>query len=311
MHAMKRFLPIIVFLLILGGVLLIVAVPPLLRSERNLVAVIVENHEDARPFQEGLSRALLIEEWLVEGFISRFVAVYDVRSLPPRIGPVRSLRPYFLDGLLPWSLPIFHAGGSPEALERIFASPVHRSINGLAGAYYGLYEREPNTNPPHDFFVPRSTITAQHAEGNYMPTEWPPYVEGGARNGETAEVIHVNFMNPDHNVEYTYRPSTKRYVRRNGDDTQDMEPSNVLILEIPVAEIREYGRLHIPVLGRGKALLFRAGRVYEGFWKKGGEHEWFSFANADGNPLRFARGQTWMTVLPTLERVSWNNGDQD
>ena len=284
---------------------------PQLTGKRLLVAVIVENHEDARPYQEGLGSALLIEEWFVEGFISRFVAIYDVHALPSRAGPVRSLRPYFLDGLLPWSLPIFHAGGSPEALARVFKSTVHRSINGLAGAYYSLYEREEKSVPPHDLFVSRKTISKIFKEGNYTSAHWPPYKEGGIGSGEDAVKINLNFSNPLHNVEYTYRPSTKRYTRRNGTVVQDAEPSNVLVLEMPIDDIGAYGRLHIQTLGRGRALLFRAGRMYEGHWNNEGDNKWFSFTDSEGNPLKFARGQTWMTVLQTLDRVRWDNDIED
>ena len=283
---------------------------PQIAGKRLLVAAIIENHENARPYQEGLGDALLIQEWLVEGFISRFVAIYDVHSLPSRIGPVRSLRPYFIDGLLPWSLPIFHAGGSPEALDMIYKSAVHRSINGLAGAYSALYEREEESVPPHDLFVSRKTISTIHKEGNYVSTRWPPYEEGGIESGEAATEINLNFFNPLHNVEYTYRPSTKRYTRRNGTVVQAAEPSNVLVLEMPVDEIGAHGRLHIPTQGRGKALLFRAGRVYEGHWNNEGEYKWFSFTDDEGNPLQFARGQTWMTVLQTLERVRWDGEEE-
>src|SRR3989338_1831670 len=71
--------------------------PPLNRRSRPTVAVMIENHQEARPEHQWLEGALLIEEFLVESGITRFAVLFDAEDLPERIGPVRSLRPYFVD----------------------------------------------------------------------------------------------------------------------------------------------------------------------------------------------------------------------
>jgi len=280
---------------------------PLFNKERSLVTVIIENHEDARPYQEGLDKALIIQEWFVEGFISRFVAVYDTRDLPKQVGPVRSIRPHFLQGLLPWSTPIFHAGGSPKALEMIVESTKLMSINGLRGTYHDSYNRDDAIAQPHNLFIFKKVLREVAQEMNLSPITWPPYKEGKMTEGEQATDININFFNANHNVYYTYKPSTQRYVRTNGTVEKQAQPRNVLILEMPIESIGEYGRLTIPVKGRGKVLLFRSGHMYPGIWEKSGEMYPFSFMNANGEQLVFARGQTWMTVVPSMERVSWEN----
>ena len=70
---------------------------PSATRKRSLVWVIIENHENARPYHQGLEKALFVEEFFVEGMITRFLAMFDTADLPPFIGPVRSLRPYFVD----------------------------------------------------------------------------------------------------------------------------------------------------------------------------------------------------------------------
>ncbi|MDD3896907.1 MAG: DUF3048 domain-containing protein [Candidatus Peribacteraceae bacterium] len=278
---------------------------PFGKRKVTLVAVMIENHEDARPNQEGLERALLVEEWLVEGFISRFVAVFDVNSLPERVGPVRSIRPYFLEGLLPWRVILFHAGGSPEALEMAEQSKSMVTINGISGTYYNHFERDAALNPPHDLFIERDQMLEIAGEFKEHRTAWPPFTHGFAKEAPTARSISMNFFNPEHNVRYTFSSASQKYARSNGRVDYQARPENVLILEMPIEEIGEHGRLQIPVRGRGKLLLFRAGNVYEGTWQKGGPNASFSFSNMEGEPLAFSRGQTWMTVLPTLERVEW------
>ena len=105
---------------------------PFSKRENKMIAVVIENHEDARPHHRGLNSALMIQEHMVEGLISRFVAFYDLRTMPDLIGPVRSLRPYFIDSIIPLSNVFLHAGGSPEAILRVEGDPNLTSINGLS-----------------------------------------------------------------------------------------------------------------------------------------------------------------------------------
>src|SRR5438309_9656590 len=60
-------------------------------TARPAVAVKIENSIDARP-QTGLNSADMVWEEVVEGGITRYVAVFQ-STLPPTIGPVRSIRP--------------------------------------------------------------------------------------------------------------------------------------------------------------------------------------------------------------------------
>jgi hypothetical protein len=271
--------------------------------DRSLVAVMIENHEDARPYQEGLPEALLIEEFLVEGQISRFAAVYDIRDLPSRIGPVRSLRPYFIDGLLPLVRTILFAGGSDEALARVRGDGHFRGFNGLA--YPEHFLRDEGIPPPHNLFLPQGKLRALLTE-DPKTVRWPPYRIGAAPPGQPATEIRINFFNKQHDVLYRYNRFSSAYIRENGTVESPATPRNVLLLEMPVESVGELGRLTIHVAGKGRALLFRSGTIQEGFWKKTGPDHPFVFENADGEELRFTKGQTWMTVLPTLDRVRWD-----
>jgi len=283
----------------------------LLGKEYTLTAVVIENHEDARPNHAGLNDALLIEEWLVEGFISRLVAVFDADNLPSKVGPVRSLRPYFLEALFPWEMAIFHAGGSPQALEIVGSTYKLTSINGI-GSYNDKYERDEDLSPPHDLFIRKKNMKSILKE--LKPKEkaaWPPYKEGPAKSAPSADIIDLNFFSPVHNITYKYEYSSERYIRRNGEEKSKAQPRNVVVLEMPINNIVEYGRLDISVNSRGNALLFRSGNVYEGRWTKNGRGNTFEFIDDEGKPLVFAYGQTWITVLPTLDRVTWKGKEEE
>ena len=117
--------------------------------------------------------------------------------------------------------------------------------------------------------------------------------------------MKINFYNPRYDIEYTYNPITKSYTRLNGGLENALHPKNVLVLEIPILGEGEYGRLDIDMTGEGPAYLFRDGRVMKGMWRKSAENLPFIFEDMNGHPMKFANGQTWMTVMHTLERLSW------
>lgn len=278
---------------------------PLWGKKKGIVSVMVENHQAARPFHRGLSDALLIEEFFVEGYITRFNVLFDVKDFPERVGPVRSLRPYFIDGVLPWVSVFFHFGGSPEALERV------RQLKGVTafnGIFYDTYfTRAKDIPAPHDAFLTRESMREllQEVDGGVTPVLWPPYKTGRARSGSGAATITINFFSPLHNVEYVYDSWKRGYIRMNGEEVSLAVPHNVLILETDVEDTGEFGRLAIRVQGKGEALLFRSGRMYRGRWAKKSPTDSYVFTDAEGNPLVFSSGQTWVTVVDSLSRVKW------
>jgi len=275
---------------------------------RKIVSVVIENHENARPFHKGLEDALMIQEHMVEGLISRFIALYDLKDLPDTVGPVRSLRPYFIDSVLPLTNIFIHAGGSPDAIRRIEGD---LSLFNLDGIYLdddmrddSEFFRLPGIPAPHDLFTGKSSVEDLLPEET-SETVWPPYKIGGAPNGSGASVIRVNFFNIDHNVRFEFKRTSGKYKRTNGWVLSKAQPRNIIIMEMPVNGEGEYGRLDIDPFGEGAAIFFRSGRVYHGRWIRDSEEEWFRFESGDGNEFVFAQGMAWVMGVPGLERVSW------
>lgn len=73
--------------------------------------------DGARP-QAGLNQAAVVFEAIAEAGITRFAAIYQNFNLSA-IGPIRSLRPYYLEWDLPFDCTIVHSGGSDEALAEL------------------------------------------------------------------------------------------------------------------------------------------------------------------------------------------------
>lgn len=77
-------------------------------------AVMINNISTARPLQSGLQDAYIIYEIIVEGGITRYMALF-LDQYTERIGSIRSARHYYLDYALENDAIYVHHGQSPQA----------------------------------------------------------------------------------------------------------------------------------------------------------------------------------------------------
>ncbi len=80
---------------------------------RRPLAVMIENHEEARP-QTGLSYADIVYEAVAEGGITRFMGIYycGIAAYDIGLAPVRSARTYFVDWVSEYDALYAHVGGA-------------------------------------------------------------------------------------------------------------------------------------------------------------------------------------------------------
>lgn len=104
-------------------------------SNTRPIAVMINNHDSARPYHSGLQDAYLVYEMIVEGGYTRYMAIFKDKETE-RIGSVRSARHYFLDYALENDAIYVHWGHSEQALEDISKLGVN-NINGLT--YENVY----------------------------------------------------------------------------------------------------------------------------------------------------------------------------
>lgn len=93
--------------------------------------------DGARP-QVGLNEAGVIFEAIAEAGITRFAAIYQNPS-SAIIGPIRSLRIYYLEWDTPFDCTIVHAGGSGDALEALAAGGYRDLTENYTYMYRGTY----------------------------------------------------------------------------------------------------------------------------------------------------------------------------
>ena len=144
-------------------------------------AVIVENSPSARP-QSGLHLADIVYEVLAEGDITRFVAIFHSETAE-EIGPVRSMRPYFVELGMAADAVLVHAGWSQEAMN-LMAKHKWNHLDEVYGDH-AYYWRDKSRKAPHNVYT-STELMRKGAEERKFRAEWNGFALTFAPSGASA-----------------------------------------------------------------------------------------------------------------------------
>lgn len=275
-------------------------------NERPVTAVMIENSQDARP-QSGLNQAGVVFEAVAEGGITRFVTLFQDTE-PDYVGPVRSVRPYYLTWLLGFDAAVAHAGGSAEALSLINQWHV-KDLNH----HNSYFWRVNNRAAPHNLYTSIAKLREYEASkgfGKAVYTPLPRKEKEAPVATPTARVIDFNISTANFKVHYDYDAATNSYKRSVGGAVHtDEKSATQLAPKVVVALIVPQGKNGIyttyQTVGSGQVYIFQDGVASIGTWKKDSNSANFTFADNNGAPLKLNPGQTWFTVLGGTGMVSY------
>lgn len=272
---------------------------PIEQDNLPVTGVMIENSPDARP-QSGLLEAPVIFEAIAEGGITRFLALYQT-EMPDYIGPVRSVRPYYLDFLGPFDAGIAHAGGSGEALAQV-RSGAFRDLDQMLNP--GAYRRVPSRYAPHNLYTSRQALLELQNQKGWATSNFNGFVRKAEQPSPTPGARGVNLAISGYlyNVRYDYNPPTNSYNRSQGGRPHTDERSGtVLSPKVVIALVMPHSYAGIYSVyqdsGRGKAYVFQDGNLTEGFWEKPDRGSQLRFTDSAGHPLGLNPGQTWLTLV--------------
>lgn len=279
-------------------------------TKQAVTAIMIENSPDARP-QSGIKETGVVYEAIAEGGITRFLTLHQ-EDKPQLIGPVRSIRMYYVDWLAPYNASVAHIGGSAAALAEV-RSGNYRDIDQFFNA--SSYWRATDRAAPHNVYTSFEKLDALNAAKGYTTSEFQsfPRVDGKTAATPNATSIDMNFSSYLFNTHYDYDAATNTYLRSvAGQPSEDREkgritPSVVIALKVTMVHVMEDGwRESIGTTGSGTAYLFQNGTVTECIWRKDGRTSPLQLLGADSKPLSLGRGQTWIGAIPTNGGgVSW------
>ena len=279
-------------------------------AKQPTTGVMIENSPDARP-QSGLKKAGVVYEAVAEGGITRFMALYQ-QDKPALIGPVRSLRLYYLNWAAPYQASIAHVGGSGNALSEV-RNGSYRDIDQFYNA--DSYWRATDRYAPHNMYTSSEKLDQLNDSKGYKESVFESFVrtDGKVSSEQNASQVAIDFSAPLYNTVYTYDATTNTYVRNlAGAPHTDREegqltPTVVVAIEVK-AELRpgNDGYEDIATTGSGVAHVFQGGTVTQATWQKDGPTAPLQLKDAEGKSIKLFRGQTWIGAYTTGRgSVSW------
>lgn len=282
-------------------------------AERPITGVVIENHPDSRP-QSGLSQAGVVYEALAEGGITRFLAFF-LENRPDPIGPVRSLRTYFVDWALEFNAPVAHVGGNADALDIVEPLGM-KDMNQFA--HWSYFYRTNDRYAPHNMYTSSDRLDQlQKEKGYFQPAKFTPSPRKQDQPAKqvSAPAMSINYSYPGFEVAYRYQADRNDYLRfmaggphvdRN--TNEQIRVKNVVVQYMPTS----YGFTRIGEAtvmmgtpGSGKALVFRDGTVVEGTWSKANHTQRTKLTDSGGKEIKLNRGNTWYSIVPNDRTISY------
>lgn len=221
--------------------------------------------DGARP-QVGMTQAGVVFEAIAEAGITRFAAIYQNPSSAV-IGPIRSLRIYYLQWDTPFDCTIVHAGGAADAI----AAVRNGGYKDLSESYAYMYRGTAGSRLWNNLFTTSGNLARFSADNGYNTsnvtgfTRMTPQQSSKARvdgtvreklvitepaSGDTSELtptathIGINFGGwASFNVRYVYDANTNTYARSYetgvphevfecpNENLGEVEPENVCTLK--------------------------------------------------------------------------------
>lgn len=310
-------------------------------EKRRPLGIMIENHTQARP-QSGLASADIVYEIVAEGGITRFLSIFYCQDAA-YVGPVRSARIYFIKLLEGYgNNPLYaHVGGAntpgpADALGYIkdIEWNSYNDMNQFSVPFpyfWRDYERLPNRVTEHTVYS-STTKLWQYAKDKRKLTNvdedgvswdknfssWKFKDEAKPELRGTATKTDFGFWDnlaSDFSVEWVYSKTANNYSRNNGgaphldkNTGKPISAKNVVIMfakESPANDGYEGGHLLYKVVGSGDALVFQDGKVLKAIWKREDEKDQVKFFNQNGEEIPMVRGQVWVEILPTGNKVTY------
>lgn len=119
----------------------------------------------------------------------------------------------------------------------------------------------------------------------------------------------------DFSVNWNYNKATNSYKRVNGgkphldkNTGKQLEAKNIVVIladESPANDGYPGGHLLYALEGEGDAYIFQDGKAIKGTWNKKDPESRTQFLDENGKELSFVRGQIFVEILPTGNKVTY------
>ena len=296
-------------------------------SKTRPFAVMINNIGVARPVQCGLQDAYLIYEIIVEGGITRYLALFKDTNTDC-IGSIRSSRHYYLDYALENDAIYVHHGQSPQA---------QADFSGINGVKIDrIVASEPNTgwrqkglgvSSEHTLFTSieklkngigkkRTEFTDERYKDNYgllLHYSNKPIDLASVENSKIANKIDIRYSNSvTTNYEYdatnkVYKRSVNNKAHKDRITGKQFTFKNIITYQVKnynLKDVENKGRQDLNNVGEGSGWYISEGYAIPIKWKKPARDKKTIYTLEDGSELKVNDGNTFIQIQPVNEKLN-------
>lgn len=289
-----------------------------LESTTRPVGVMIDNVRDAWP-QAGLNDAYLVYEIIVEGGYTRLFALFkDVDT--KTIGPVRSLRHYYIDYALENDAILVRFGNSPKASSDVKSLNV-ANLDGLINPGNMFWRDSSITKAPHNAFTSMENIGEQSKKKGYEKDVTDTLLKYSVKEIDiskkeesiSAKNIYIRYSG-NHNTTYTYDEVNKKYLRtmNNTPHKDRITGEQYSVKNIIVIKVRNYnlvdsenkGRQELDNIGTGDGYYITDGYAVPIKYEKTSRSGKTKYTYLNGEEINVNDGNTYIQIQPINEKLT-------
>lgn len=251
------------------------------KINRRPVAVMINNLRPATP-QSGLSSAAIIYEAPVEGYITRFMAIFDDYDNVEKIGSIRSARTYYVRYCEEFDAICIHVGEAYNVRKLLNSDNNITMIRNNDPIY-----RTNDIKAPHNCFTSGPNML-EYLKKTNMRNEKKEDIKnkkmflfndndsnidtadntGAANKIDLTEVYHINkpYFEYDENGR-TYKRYQYGSLMKDKNNNEELRFKNVIIAFTDGRVFDKLGRWDIREKGEGEGYYFTDGRYRNIKWK--------------------------------------------
>lgn len=285
------------------------------------IAIMIDNVGDARP-QAGLNDAYIVYEIIVEGNLTRLMAIYKDVDLE-KIGPIRSSRHYFLDYALENDAIYVHFGWSPQAQSDISKLDVD-NINGMAESSTSFW-RVRDKAAPHNAVTSTEKILKIAERKKYDTTSEKESVLNYVTHEVEleSELLAIDITIPyssGYKVTYKYDEETKRYTRgynktaqKDWDTKELVTTKNIIITFAKNYTLNDgttKGRQNLSNIGILDGYYITNGKAIKITCTKSSRKAQTVYKDLEGNEIDVNDGNTFIQIVPISSKVKIEGNEE-
>ena len=282
------------------------------------VAVMINNVQQAQPLL-GVSAADVMYECLVEGSITRIMAVFKNPYDVDVIGSIRSARPYFINLAKGMDAIYIHVGGSTQAFQMLNSGMID-SIN--LDVYTEYMWRDNNRR--YSLGYEHSAVTSgkllkdaidnknfRTIYSNFTPNQKFGNVTQ-VQSGKECSEMKVTFSWYKNTV-FTYDKIKNTYLisqfekeQIDGNSNEQNSKPNILALYVNTYPIDNGPLQQLDLAGTGEGYYMNSGKVIPINWKRFRDDSQFEFTDKNGKALIMNPGKIYICCVPFEGNIEFN-----